>query len=189
MTKKLLLGICLIVIIGFGIKSCYQSYYEYIPVLEFENNTEILFENSITVEPFIFLDVNRIFTRIKFEGVKSQITINSIEQNIVSIMNPNNRLELSHVLTYTDTINWERENDYLIRASTYDGLPNEYKQISPIRQENVFKFIFKRPETLDDEKYLLKIKIIYTIDGKKKIFKKNIDVLQSMQWKEIRMMT
>ncbi|NOQ71777.1 MAG: hypothetical protein GQ574_07245 [Crocinitomix sp.] len=191
MTKKLIIGISLVVLMGIGMRSCYRHLFcEYIPVLNLDDGSEFILEDSTIIVPFISLDgKTTIRSVLRFEGVDKQIQINSITQEIVSIKNAKQPIELSHVLTYTDTVNWERVNNSRIRASNFAEFPEKYKFVSPEREENTYIFYFKTPDILESERYLLKIKLIYSIGDRKIEIEKEIPLRQTMKWKKIQMMT
>lgn len=189
MAKKIFaVGVFLFFI--FGVKTCYQQLFcEYVPLLTIEDHSGWSLSDSIQVTPFVSLNgENIICCAIRFSSVRHEIKIHHFSQEVIA-KRSDQKINLSHVLTYKDTVNWKRVNDSRIRAPNYAELPEKYKTIKPDREENVFMFYFKATEMLETEEYLLKINMTYTADDLRFDIKKELHFYRSMKWQKINWMT
>ena len=102
---------------------------------------------------------------------------------------PSQKIILTHVLAYTDTVFDEDINRSFVRARNFAELPLHYKSMSRQRDFNCLCFLFETGNVDDSKYYILSISGTAICHGRAINFRKNIRAIRIKEFHPIQMMT
>jgi hypothetical protein len=191
MKLKIILGMVLL-LVACGACCFFLLLYERVSVIVLppSEQNQIVIGDSSVIRPYLSIEGETwLLAAIRFEHIPDSIFLKNLDVKITSSDNPNQIINLSHVLAYKDTIIWEDVNNSLIRAFDFNDLPDHYKLLSRKREDNVIMFRFKTSETEKSKLYNFKITGSAVFHGRPIYFEKEIKAKRKKEWVLYQMMT
>ena len=192
MKKKLLirlLGSCFCLTIG-GL--WFINTYEYQSFLKLpeRESTYIILDDTLTIEPFFYIaSPTRLDVNLGVEHLSDSILFKSLDVSITSVDDPRQRIEMTHILAYKDTICNEDINSSYVSALSFADLAPHYKAMSKKRDFNSIRFFFETEDVERSVEYKLKIVGTAVYKGKVIKFNKEIRATRKKRFVPIQMMT
>jgi hypothetical protein len=165
--------------------------YEYTSVLKLASGEiDIQLLDTTLIHPYFYFDSQiRLDVNLVIDHLSDTLSFQKLEVAVTSEGNSTQKIELTHVLAYRDTVNWEDVNSSYISSLTFAALPAHYKAMNPKRDFNSFRFFFETDNVNHSDRYALSITGEALYEGRIIRFNKIIHATRVMRFRRVQWMT
>ena len=170
----------------------FDNSYEYKSILDLpsQKSNLVTLEDTLVIDPVFYIESTTQFNvNLVVKHLSDSIRFTSLDVTISSGDCSGQKIILTHVLAYTDTVFDEDINRSYVPAGTFTELPLHYKSMSRGRDFNCLRFFFETENVDESKTYTLSICGTAVFRGRVINFRKSIHAVRRKKFRPIQMMT